>query len=314
MRNLKIILNEDVYNLGEEGDVREVAPGYARNYLIPKGMAVLHSRENVARFKDKHEVIERRREEKRTSALGLKDRIEEMQLEFAVPAGSSGKLFGSITNAAIADRLMQDGLTIERKKIEIPGHTFKQVGDYEVIIKLYADESAALKVKIIPEGGETKPTGEAPPKSDKKARQDEPKQEDRVEVSEEVESQATVDDSEGGGAAVEVTEKGEESAATEPEADSAAEAEGAAEVEADSDVEPEAKVDSDESVDAEASDEPNTTDAVAEDDEGGTVDPSADLSANEPTKNSADDSTADEPAGETGAESGDETGETQSET
>lgn len=156
MKSTKIILNEDVYNLGEEGDVREVAPGYARNFLFPKGLAVLHSRENVARFQDRKAKIDRRKEEKRTSALGLKDRIEEMELEFEVPAGASGKLFGSVSNAAIADRLLQAGVTIERKKIEIPGHTFKMIGDHEVTIKLYADESASLKVRITPEGGEAK--------------------------------------------------------------------------------------------------------------------------------------------------------------
>lgn len=238
MKNLKIILNEDVYNLGEEGDVREVAPGYGRNYLIPKGLAVLHSRENVARFKDKQSAIERRREEKRTSALGLKDRIEEMQLEFAVPAGSSGKLFGSITNAAIADRLMQDGLTIERKKIEIPGHTFKQIGDYEIIIKLYADESAALKVKITPEGGDTKPGTEAAPKSEKKAPPEDKKQKiDSAKTARE-ETEADEPDSdapsghvesESPSDAVEPKDAAKAATATETETESAIETEAAAE-------------------------------------------------------------------------------------
>ena len=161
MRSMKIILNEDVYNLGEEGDVREVAPGYARNYLIPKGFAVLYDRHHVALFKDKREVIERRKEEKRTSASDLKERIEQLSLEFVVPAGSSGKLFGSVTNAAIADRLLQNGFSIERKKIEIPGHNIKSTGVYEISIKLYADESATLNVTIKAEGAEEAPKSEA---------------------------------------------------------------------------------------------------------------------------------------------------------
>lgn len=158
---MKIILNEDVYNLGEEGDVREVAPGYARNYLIPKGFAVLYDRHHVALFKDKREAIERRKEAKRTSASDLKERIEQLSLEFVVPAGSSGKLFGSVTNAAIADRLLQNGFSIERKKIEIPGHNIKSTGDYEVSIKLYADESATLNVTIKAEGAEEVAKSEA---------------------------------------------------------------------------------------------------------------------------------------------------------
>jgi len=161
MRSMKIILNEDVYNLGEEGDVREVAPGYARNYLIPQGFAVLFDRHHVALLRDKREVIERRKVEKRTSASDLKERIEELNLEFVVPAGTSGKLFGSVTNAAIADRLLQKGFSIERKKIEIPGHNIKSTGEYEVSIKLYADESATLNVTIKAEGAVEAPKSEA---------------------------------------------------------------------------------------------------------------------------------------------------------
>lgn len=161
MKNTKIILSEDVYNLGEEGDVCEVAPGYARNYLIPKGFAVPYSRKFVAMFKDRKTAIENRKDEKRNSALGLKERLESMAFTFEVPAGDSGKLFGSVTNATVADRLLQDGLQIERKKIELPGHTIKMVGEFDVIVKLYADETATLKVTVVPEGGAAKPVERA---------------------------------------------------------------------------------------------------------------------------------------------------------
>lgn len=159
MKSVKVILNEDVYNLGEEGDVRDVASGYARNYLIPRGLAVPYARRYVAMFADRKQAIERRKEEKRKDALGLKERIEELHLVFEVPAGDSGKLFGSVTNAQVADRLLQEGLSIERKKIDIPGHTIKMVGEYDVTIKLYADESASLKVEIVPEGSARKSGG-----------------------------------------------------------------------------------------------------------------------------------------------------------
>jgi large subunit ribosomal protein L9 len=148
MKTTKIILSEDVYNLGEEGDIKEVAPGYARNFLIPKGMAVPYSRRHVALFADRRAAIERRKEEKRQAALGLKERIESLSIVFKAPAGDSGKLFGSVSNAAIADRLLQEGFQIERKKIEVPGHAMKMVGEYDVTVKLYANEAATLKVVI----------------------------------------------------------------------------------------------------------------------------------------------------------------------
>ncbi len=177
MKRIKIILNEDVYNLGEEGDVCTVAPGYARNYLIPKGFAVPFTRQNVAVFEEKKASIEKRKEEKRTAAFGDKERIESLMLEFEMPAGSSGKLFGSVTNQNIAERLMQQGVNIERKKIEVPGHTIKMTGEYSVTIKLYADESAELPVVVRAEG-EKPESAEAAPKDKKegkgKGRQAEP--------------------------------------------------------------------------------------------------------------------------------------------
>ncbi len=166
MKRVKIILNEDVYNLGEEGDVREVAAGYARNFLIPKGLAVPYTKHYLARFEDRRSSIERRKADKRQTALGLKERIEALRLVFDMPAGASGKLFGSVTSAQVADRLLKEGLQIERKKIELPGHTIKIAGEYEASVKLYADESATLSIAINPgsEGavGATRSAGEEP--------------------------------------------------------------------------------------------------------------------------------------------------------
>ena len=184
MKSVTVILNEDVYNLGEEGDVRDVAAGYARNYLIPRGLAVPYSKEYVALFEDKRSAIERRKEEKRTDALGLKERLEELELVFEVPTGESGKLFGSVTNAGIADRLMQEGIQIERKKIEIPGHTIKMTGEYEITIKLYADEAATLKVRIEPEGASKKAKAAESRGEKRRSAADEPEESGETEVSE----------------------------------------------------------------------------------------------------------------------------------
>src|SRR6056297_2295947 len=98
---MKIILNEDVYNLGEEGDVCDVARGYARNYLIPKNLAVPSTRENIAIFESRRSAIESRKEEKRKAAQSAKERLEGMELVLPMNAGESGKLFGSVTAGMI---------------------------------------------------------------------------------------------------------------------------------------------------------------------------------------------------------------------
>jgi large subunit ribosomal protein L9 len=164
MKTAKIILNQDVYNLGEEGDVREVSPGYARNFLIPQGMAVTYNKQNLAQFEQKRVVIEKRKEEKRDVAKGLRDRIEAIVVELEMPAGDTGKLFGSVNSATIAERLTAEGITIERKKIDVPESSIKMIGDHTVRIRLYGDEVAEVKVVVNPVGGKKKvePKKEAP--------------------------------------------------------------------------------------------------------------------------------------------------------
>ena len=87
MKSTKVILNEDVYNLGEEGDVCEVAPGYARNYLVPRGLAVPYNRQNISRFEERRSSIEKRKEEKRDAAKTVKDRIESLEIVMETESG-----------------------------------------------------------------------------------------------------------------------------------------------------------------------------------------------------------------------------------
>ena len=145
---MKLILNQDVYNLGEEGDVCEVAKGYARNYLIPQGYAVLYNKQSIALFESRKAAIEKRKEEKRKASLSLKEKIQEQEIVLEVPSGDNGKLFGSVTNANVAEALKALGITVERKKIELPEHNIKALGTYTAKIKLYGDEFAELKVII----------------------------------------------------------------------------------------------------------------------------------------------------------------------
>lgn len=150
---MKIILNKDVYNLGEEGDVCEVARGYARNYLFPKELALAYTRENIAKIENRRSAIEKRKEEKRNSALSLKERLDGKEITLKMNAGQGGKLFGSVTNAMIADELQKEGIEIERRKIEVASNQIKMIGTYPVSVKLYENNDAQLKIKVVNQSG-----------------------------------------------------------------------------------------------------------------------------------------------------------------
>ncbi len=145
---MKVILNQDVMGLGEEGDIKEVANGYARNFLLPKKLAVLNTRENLAVLEHKRTAIETRKDEKRKEAQGLRERLEAEEIKFSVPAGENGKLFGSVNNTLVAVELEKKGFQIEKKRIEIPEHTIRSVGTYKVKVKLYDKEEAVIKLIV----------------------------------------------------------------------------------------------------------------------------------------------------------------------
>lgn len=147
--SMKVILNQDVPNLGEEGDVKSVADGYGRNFLLPKGLAVPFTKKYINIFEQKKELLAKKKEEKKQQALGIKEKIESIEaLSISMPAGESGKLFGSVNNAVIAEALAKEGITVERKKIEVPEHNIKMIGNYTVKVRLYSNQTAALKVAI----------------------------------------------------------------------------------------------------------------------------------------------------------------------
>ncbi|MDR2467659.1 MAG: 50S ribosomal protein L9 [Spirochaetaceae bacterium] len=155
--NVKVILNKDVSPLGEEGDVKEVARGYARNYLLPRGLALPYTSRIVKLFEGRQTEINARKEQKRQDALGLKEKLEQLQLAVVMPAGANGKLYGAVTNQTIADELAKQGIVIERKRIEIPGNSVKSVGKYKFIVKLYGNASADMV--LIVQAAEVKTSG-----------------------------------------------------------------------------------------------------------------------------------------------------------
>ena len=146
---MKVILNKDLATLGEEGDVKDVAKGYARNYLFPRGIALPYTPQMIKLIEGRRTEIESRKEQKRKDAMGLKERLESVELTIAMPAGANGRLYGAVTNQTVADELAKNGFQIERKRIELTGTGFKTIGKYKAVIKLYENQSSEISVTII---------------------------------------------------------------------------------------------------------------------------------------------------------------------
>lgn len=145
---MKVILYTDVKHLGEMGDVKNVAAGYFRNYLFPRGFAVEYNPTTVAFFESKKEEIAARKEQKRKDSASLKDKLEALTVELAMPAGANGKLYGAVTAQTVADYLNKNGFEVERKRIEIQGVTIKSVGNYHATVHLYEAQTAEVKIAV----------------------------------------------------------------------------------------------------------------------------------------------------------------------
>ena len=150
MKNVKVILRQDLPNLGDTGDLVTVKPGYARNYLFPRGLAFEATAANIRQLEE-----DRRREEQRAKRDYLEARRRATQLEgvsltFHANAGEEGKLFGSITSGDIADRLAEQGLDfqIDRRWIMLD-EPVKSLGVYSVPVRLHADVRPEIKVWVI---------------------------------------------------------------------------------------------------------------------------------------------------------------------
>ena len=148
---MKIILNQDVVHVGEEGDIVTVKDGYARNYLLPTGAAVIYNKANAAVFKQKAEQIEKRKVEKREASASLKERLDKVTLTITVPAGESGKLFGSVTSLMVQEALKKEGFDIEKKKLDVPTHAIKMTGTYSIVAHLYENDKSVITLNVLSE-------------------------------------------------------------------------------------------------------------------------------------------------------------------
>ena len=152
---MKVILNVDVKSLGEEGDVKNVANGYARNFLLPRNLAVPFNEATVAIFEARKADIEARKEIKRQNAKSLKEKLEAATFEIEMPAGNNGKLYAAVTTHIVADILAKQGYEIERKRIDLPGIAIKTVGTYHAVVKLYEAQTAEIKIVVKAQGDKT---------------------------------------------------------------------------------------------------------------------------------------------------------------
>ncbi|MCL1926642.1 MAG: 50S ribosomal protein L9 [Syntrophorhabdaceae bacterium] len=147
---MRIILREDVENLGKAGEVVKVADGYGRNYLIPRKLALLANVRNMKALEHDRLVIETRAKKARKAAEDVAASISGISLSVSAKAGEEGKLFGAVTSRDIAEALEAKGIKIDRKAVQLE-EPIKQVGDYKVKIRIAAEVVPEISVSVIAE-------------------------------------------------------------------------------------------------------------------------------------------------------------------
>ncbi|HKA13875.1 MAG TPA: 50S ribosomal protein L9 [Myxococcota bacterium] len=152
MANVKLILVESIHRLGEAGDLVSVKPGFARNYLLPQGKALLATESRVKEFEHKRRIAEEKAAREQKDLQAIKARLEALKIEIGARAGESGKLFGSVTAAQIADKIEAAGIDVDRRRIDLR-EPIKEVGEHKVAVKLLRELIAHLSITVIAEGG-----------------------------------------------------------------------------------------------------------------------------------------------------------------
>ena len=147
---MQVILRDALGKLGRAGDIVSVKPGYARNYLIPKGLAFEATNANIRRIEREKDKLEQRAAEQLTYARKRAAALEGVSVTFNARAGEEGKLFGSITNADVAEKLAEQGIEVDRRQI-ILDEPIKSLGVFSVPVRLHAEVQPEVKVWVIKE-------------------------------------------------------------------------------------------------------------------------------------------------------------------
>jgi large subunit ribosomal protein L9 len=147
MRSVQVILKEEVPGLGDAGDLVRVKVGYARNFLLPQGKAVLATESKIAQLEHTKRVVAEKLAKELKDLEALRNRLQALELEVTARAGEEGKLFGSVTSAAVAELLAEKGFEIDRRKIQL-SEPIKEIGDHTVPVRLRKDLVAEVPLKV----------------------------------------------------------------------------------------------------------------------------------------------------------------------
>ncbi len=145
---MKVILTKNLDNLGKAGSLVEVKPGYGRNYLLPRQLAVLATEKNMRQLEHEKSGILARASKEKTNMDAMAKKLSAIEVKFTRKVGDQNKLFGSVTSKDVHEQLAAQGYQVERKQIHLP-EPLKEIGSHEVEVKLHTEVSARVKVTII---------------------------------------------------------------------------------------------------------------------------------------------------------------------
>jgi large subunit ribosomal protein L9 len=145
---MEVILKEDIVNVGKIGEVVRVRDGYARNYLLPRGLVLIANKKNLKTFEHHKKIVGDQKEKVMRNAKAVGDQLAAVSLVIPMKVGEEGKLFGSVTNMQIEKALKAKGLNVDRRKIHLDA-PIKSAGNYEVPIRLSADVTVPLKLSVV---------------------------------------------------------------------------------------------------------------------------------------------------------------------
>lgn len=148
---MQIILMEKVLNLGQLGDVVKVKQGYARNFLIPQGKAKRATEANIKEFEGRRAELEKVAGEKLAAAQARAEKLEGLMVQIPAKAGVDGRLFGSVTNADVAEALSKQGVEVKKFEVQLPNGPMKHVGDFPITLHLHTDVNANITVSVLGE-------------------------------------------------------------------------------------------------------------------------------------------------------------------
>ena len=182
MAHTKILLRQDVDDLGARGEIVRVRAGYARNYLLPRRLAVEATTNNVKQIEQERAALLKKEANERATAQGQAEQINKVVLEFKRKAGEQGALYGSVTSMDIAEALKERGYEIDRHRLHLR-EPIKRLGEFAVPLRLHREVSIDLQVKVVPEGEVI--VGHLTPEQEVElAKQVEPRQEESAEAGE----------------------------------------------------------------------------------------------------------------------------------